>query len=96
MLVAIANIIFGVLTILISIWIVGRLAGKLKLSINFLIVGAAIFIVGRIITIFNFLSEANLEIAIGIMNTLLILFVLLAVISMKQMIDGVDGHHKRK
>ncbi len=94
--VAVFSLVFGLICILIEIWLVGRFAGKLRLSIIFLILATLVFVIEEILEILDLFAIANLRVIKNIALGGIILFIFLASLSMKQMINGIDGHHKKR
>jgi len=90
------TLVIGLVSIFFGIWATRRLAGNLKSSVMFLIIAAIVFIIKEIFEIFNFLSFTTTGLIRNIGSLLIILSILLAVINMKQMIDGIDNHYKKK
>lgn len=92
---AFISLVFGLVCIFIGIWVAARLSGKLRKAIVFLDTALFIFVIREILTLYIFLTAINLELIRNAVTILIIFFILLAIINMKQMIDGIDGHYKK-
>lgn len=91
--VGVLSVIFALVSILIGIWVTGRVAGKLKSAAVFLILAIAVIIVKEILALANVVYASFI---VGIMRVATVFFILLAILSMKKMIDRVDNHYKKK
>ncbi len=92
------SIIIGLISVLIGIWISGRLAGKLRRAVIFLILAVIIFVVKEALKVFDFFIVGldSLELVRDTATITIVLFILFATFSMKQMINSIDNHYKKK
>ena len=93
--IALIGLVFGLISLFIGIWVAGRLAGKFRIATIFLIFAIIIFIIEMASEILN-IFITSLEFIINIAHIGVILFITFAIINMKQMIDGIDNHYKKK
>ncbi|MHA1667486.1 MAG: hypothetical protein ACTSUR_02415 [Candidatus Heimdallarchaeaceae archaeon] len=77
-----------------GIWIMSRVAGKLKISVIFLILAVAVFLAEQIFYILNILKTIRLEIS-TVAHIAIAFFVLLAIMNMKGMINKIDHDLKK-
>ena len=77
-----------------GIWITSRTAGKLKISVIFLILAVVVFLAEQIFYILNILEIVRLEI-LTVAHIALVFLVLLAIVNMKRMINGINHNLKK-
>ena len=73
-----------------------RAGGKFKKSLIFLLIAIIILFSINLAGILDILFGFKTALIRAISNILVTLMILLSVISMKRMIDGIDGHYKKR
>jgi len=93
-----SEILIGLVSIIILTLLIRKLDGKLKNITIISIFAIILFVIKESIKIHSFVisTSYNIEPLRSILNGIIILIVLIAVINMKQMINGIDGHYNRK
>lgn len=90
------GLIFSLLGIIYGTLVAGRVEGKLKSAVIFLILAVIAFMIKEILMVSGlFVIEAVEFIRQGV-NIAIILFIFLAVFKMKQAISVIDNHYKKK
>ena len=84
--------VIGLISICCAIIINKRLAGKLKISVMFLISMIVVFTIKEALKIYDILTMTNMELFRSIASIIIILLVLGALYYMEKMIDGVNSH----
>lgn len=90
--VAVISLAFSLIAIVFGLDALKRLGGRLKTSVIFLIYALGAIIVREILSLFNLLQNIFVGFALRI---LIALFVLLAILSIGQMIKVIDGEYNR-
>jgi len=93
---AVMGVIFSLVCIFLGVWLTNRTAGKLKKGIIFLNIALFIIIIKETLKLYIFLTAKNLELIRNIMTILIIFFILLAILSMKQMINKIDYNNRKR
>jgi len=98
LIVSFSEILIGLVSIIILTLLIRKLDGKLKNITIISIFAIILFVIKEFIKINSFVisTSYNIEPLRSILNGIIILIVLIAVINMKQMINGIDGHYNRK
>jgi len=104
LIISFASIIAGLVSIFLGIWVAGRLMGKFKIAIMFLITAMIVFVIKESLTIYSctqitgsFLGiSCNLEFSRCVINLVIILSILIATFCIAKMISNIDKHHKKK
>lgn len=91
--VGLLSVVLALASILIGIQIATRVKGKLKCTIIFLILAIAVILAREILILAGVIYPNFIN---GIMRILTVLFILLAALCMKQMINGIDNHFGRR
>lgn len=91
----IISTIIGIISIIYGIIVAMRFTGKLRRAVIFLMSLITITLILNFLNIFEF-SLINLNILRSIGNLLVTILSLLAMLSLKQMINGIDGHYKKE
>lgn len=87
------NIILALVSIFYAILILLRCSGKLKIAIIFLIFSIIIFITKSVGNLMDFHIVFKGELFCGIVDISIMFFMLLALITLKQMISAIDNHN---
>ncbi len=91
----IISTIIGFVSIIYGIIVAMRFTGKLKIAVIFLISLIVITLILNFLNIFEF-SLINLDILRSLGNFAVVILSLLAMLSLKQIINGIDGHYKKE
>ncbi len=84
----------GLISIFYAIIISRRFAGKLKISVMFLIAMGVVFAIKEALKVYGILTMTNIELFKNIANIIIILLVLAALYYMQKMVNGINGHIK--
>lgn len=95
---SIISTIIGLIGIIISVYVIGRLEGRLKKSVVFLVLSLLTFLILRIIVLFDFFNPINnLEFFRAIGQILIVIFIVAAIYETRKMIAYFNGKvSKRK
>jgi len=87
--VGVVAVVFALISIFIGIWVATRFEGKLKSAMTFLILAIVVMLAKETMLLAG-ITVTNL--IVGSMRILIVLLILFAMLNMRQMIDGIDGH----
>jgi len=85
-------IVIGLISIFYAIIISRRFAGKLKISVIFLIGMVVVFTIKEALKVYSLLTMTNTEVFKSIANIIIILLVLTILYCMQKMVDRVNNH----
>lgn len=90
------SVIFGLIILFIAINVITRCYGKLRKAFVYLTIALIILVVRSFFRLFDLIPSTYLESTGLIMNFLIILLIFFNLFSMKQMINGIDNHYRKR
>jgi len=89
--IGIINIVIIIISLIYGIWLTFRFAGRLRAALIFLILAVLVVLIREVLVLVGITAESFV---VGIMRLLIVLFILFAIISMKLMVNYLDGKYK--
>ncbi len=90
------GVLVSLITVIFSVQILKRFAGKLKISVIFLMIAVILIFLANTSGILEIFFGYDTSMIRAVANIWITVMILLTVISMKEVINGIDGHYRKK